>query len=308
MPTPANALDTTSAGLVRFDGTNAFSGVTTTNHDVLIGAASNGITSVGPGSAGQVLQSGGASADPTYSTATYPATAGTSGKILISDGTNIVSSTPTFPNASAASGKFIQSDGTNWIASTPTLPTTAGTTSTLLRSDGTNFVNTSGFTVGSTGIFTSTTQPSLFAYVHNTGTNATGDGTTYTVIFDTVAFQQGANYNTATGVYTIPTSGIYCMTAVISMVGMSALFTLAELNFVVNGTILASRRLMNPGVGSFSYGALGTMNQIQDTIIDSLSASNTIQVNITVSGSTKTISTQTDSLGPFCYFSICKIA
>jgi len=35
-----------------------------------------------------------ASADPSYSTATYPATAGTSGKILISDGTNIVSSTP----------------------------------------------------------------------------------------------------------------------------------------------------------------------------------------------------------------------
>lgn len=94
MSTPANALDITQAGLIRFDGSTTFSGVPTTIHDVLVGAASNGIISVGPGSAGQVLQSGGASADPTYSTATYPATAGTVGNVLTSDGTNLVSSAP----------------------------------------------------------------------------------------------------------------------------------------------------------------------------------------------------------------------
>ena len=92
MSTPSNALNINDIGLVRFDGTATFDGVTVTNHDVLVGSTSNGITSVGPGSSGQVLQSGGASADPAYSTATYPSTAGTSGNVLTSNGTNFVSS------------------------------------------------------------------------------------------------------------------------------------------------------------------------------------------------------------------------
>jgi hypothetical protein len=163
MSTAANALDITSAGLVKFNGTATFSGVTTTNHNVLVGAASNGITSIAPsatsgvplvsggasadpsfttavvagggtgqvtltnhgvlvgagtsaitqlstGSSGQVLQSGGASADPTYSTATYPATAGTSGNLLVSDGTNIVSSSA---SASGASLVYLLSQSAN---------------------------------------------------------------------------------------------------------------------------------------------------------------------------------------------------
>lgn len=114
--------------------------VTLTNHGVLVGAGTSAISQTATGSAGQVLQSGGASADPTYSTPTYPSTSGTSGKVLISDGTNNVYSTPTFPNTSATSGKIIISDGTNWIASTPTYPNTSGTAGKVVVSDGTNNV------------------------------------------------------------------------------------------------------------------------------------------------------------------------
>lgn len=66
---------------------NVNSSITTTAHGVCV---YNGTTVINTaaGSAGQVLQSGGASADPSYSTATYPATAGTSGNVLTSDGTN----------------------------------------------------------------------------------------------------------------------------------------------------------------------------------------------------------------------------
>jgi len=51
----------------------------------------------------------------------------TSGKILIGDGTNFVSSTPTYPTAAGTSGNVLTSDGTNWSSSaapgafTPTL-------------------------------------------------------------------------------------------------------------------------------------------------------------------------------------------
>jgi len=61
-----------------------------TNHGVLVGAATSAITQLAAGSAGQVLQSGGASADPAYSTATYPATT-TANQLLYSSATNTVS-------------------------------------------------------------------------------------------------------------------------------------------------------------------------------------------------------------------------
>ena len=41
-----NAINANSSGLVRYDGAGTFTGVTTTNHAVLIGAASNGITNL----------------------------------------------------------------------------------------------------------------------------------------------------------------------------------------------------------------------------------------------------------------------
>jgi hypothetical protein len=109
-----------------------------------VGAGTATITKLGLGSAGQVLQSGGAAADPVYSTATYPsATVGT-GKILYDNGTNYVTSVPTFPtSASATSRKMTVSDGTNWVASTETWAV-PGTSGNVLTSDGTNWTAVPG--------------------------------------------------------------------------------------------------------------------------------------------------------------------
>lgn len=41
-----NAINLTAAGLARYDGAGTFTGVTVTQHDLLIGAATNGITSL----------------------------------------------------------------------------------------------------------------------------------------------------------------------------------------------------------------------------------------------------------------------
>jgi hypothetical protein len=119
MPTN-NAIDVSSAGIVGFTGT-AFVETTATNHAVLIGGAtSSTFTNVGPTStAGQVLQSAGASADPSFSTPTYPSASGSAGVILRSDGTNNVYSTATYPNTAGTSGNVLTSDGTNWSSSAP---------------------------------------------------------------------------------------------------------------------------------------------------------------------------------------------
>lgn len=63
-----NAVNITSAGLVRYDGAGTFTAVTLTNHSVLIGAASNGITSLALTN-GQ-LAIGSTGADPSAATLT----------------------------------------------------------------------------------------------------------------------------------------------------------------------------------------------------------------------------------------------
>lgn len=97
-------------------------------------------TVLAPGSAGQLLRTGGAAANPSWTTATFPSTGGAAGNVLISDGTNYIASTSLWPNTVGASGKIVRSNGTSNAYSTATYPDTATSTGTILRADGTNWV------------------------------------------------------------------------------------------------------------------------------------------------------------------------
>lgn len=63
-----NSINANSTGLVKYDGAGTFSGVTVTNHSLLVGAASNGITSLALTN-GQ-LAIGSTGADPSAATLT----------------------------------------------------------------------------------------------------------------------------------------------------------------------------------------------------------------------------------------------
>lgn len=91
-------------GLV-YGGTNA--NLTASNGGILYSTASAVAILAGTATAGQMLRSG-ATGAPSWSTATYPATAGTSGNVLTSDGTNWSSSAP-LPDYHAA--RYIVSAG-----------------------------------------------------------------------------------------------------------------------------------------------------------------------------------------------------
>jgi hypothetical protein len=68
--TTNNSINISAAGIVKYDGAGTFTGITVTQYDVLIGAASNGISSVAPGStSGVPLISQGASSNPVFGTA-----------------------------------------------------------------------------------------------------------------------------------------------------------------------------------------------------------------------------------------------
>lgn len=138
---------TTKGDLYTFTTVNARLAVGTTNGQILqvASGAASGLAWSTPaypstsGTSGKFLISDGT--NNVYSTSTIPTSAGaTANKVLLSDGTNYVLSTPTFPNASASSRKIIVSDGTNWIASTETYAV-PGTSGNVMTSDGTNWTS-----------------------------------------------------------------------------------------------------------------------------------------------------------------------
>jgi hypothetical protein len=133
---------TTTANQILFSSaTNTVTGLTSAVGGVLVTDASSVPQFLAnPSATGKVLQSvnGAISA---WSTPTYPTGSGTSGKLIISDGTNNVYSTSTFPtSAGSTAGKIIVSDGTNYILSTPTFPNASATTRKIIISDGTNWI------------------------------------------------------------------------------------------------------------------------------------------------------------------------
>ena len=73
-------------------------------------------------------------------------------------------------------------------------------------------------------------QPAFFAYVTTTIPNVTGDGTGYQVIFDSTKFNIQNGYNTATGNFTAPVSGIYHFTAAVYWLNVTNAHTTGSVN------------------------------------------------------------------------------
>ena len=174
--TPANALNITAAGIVKFDGTSTFSADTVTQHDVLVGGASNAITSVAPSAtSGVPLVSAGSTSDPTFGTAvvagggtgdtsftTYaPVCGGTSttgalqsastgmsnsGYVLTSTG---ASSLPTW-QAGGGGGGITTIDGNSGSITGSTVTINGGTTG-LTTSGATATMSLTGVLVGANG-------------------------------------------------------------------------------------------------------------------------------------------------------------
>lgn len=116
MSTPVNGLNITQTGLVKFDGTSAFTSTTTTQYNVLVGNTANAIANVAPSA--------------------------TSGVPLISQGN---AANPAFGTAVVAGG------GTGIVSTTAYAPICAGTTATGNFQQATTGFSTSGFVLTSNG-------------------------------------------------------------------------------------------------------------------------------------------------------------
>jgi len=184
------------------------------NHDpvqynVVVGAASGGISSVAPSAtSGVPLISGGSSANPSFGTA-----------VVAGGGTGIATTTAygLITGGTTATGAF--------------QTVTPGTAHTVVTSGGTGALHTytSAFKITS-DVMTNTAQPAFLAYANANISNVTGDGTYYIVVFNTKVYDQATNFGTTT--FTAPSTGKYLLTALVTINGVTSSNTAGTLQIV----------------------------------------------------------------------------
>ncbi len=160
-----------------------------TNHAIQVGAGTATLTQVGPtATAGQVLQSAGSSADPVFSTATYPATT-TVNQILYSSATNVVGGISTaidgvlITDHAAGVPSILANSGTpGWVLTAQSgappawaAPATSGTVTTVSVVSANGFAGTVA-NASSTPAITLTTT--ITGVLSGNGTAITGSSVT----------------------------------------------------------------------------------------------------------------------------------
>jgi hypothetical protein len=269
---------------------------TLTAHGVLVGNGTTAITQLAAGSAGQVLQSGGAAADPAYSTATYPSTASSTGVILRANGTNWVATTATYPTTTTVN-QILYSSSANVVGGI----TTANDGILITSNSGVPSFLANGTTgqvlTATTGSPPSWASPSAINSngmwaVYTGGANVTGDNTYYQIIYDTLLFQTGTDITQdASGNFTVNTNGTYIFTVQYCIGGSVASNTLFVGQIGTGGVNRAPMIVDNPGTHFSTYGAFAAAVTYTNTFTIPMTSGDVITAAALVSGSvTKTTS------------------
>ncbi len=238
----ANSINESTTGICGFTGT-AFTATAATNHALIVGGStSSTLSNVGPtATAGQVLQSAGSSADPAFSTATFPATATGTGTLLRADGTNWAATTSTYPNTNAAS-TLLYASSTNVMAALPTANNSALVTDasgvpslgTSLTNDFTYTSSTAGTTRTLTTSNTNNSNTASQALIQTTtGGASAGDPFHTFTITGATSFSLGLD-NSASDAFVIAASTALGTTNVMSVA------TSGEINYPLQPAFLAT--------------------------------------------------------------------
>jgi hypothetical protein len=123
------------------------------------------------------------------------------------------------------------------------------------------------------------------AYMSTSQTNTTGDGTAYTIVFDTTTANQGSNYSTGSGQFIAPITGNYLFSTSITATGITLAAT-GTLSLVTTTASYLLLSFIGTGTG-FSF----TSYPMGGSVIVPMNAANTavIKLTITNAGSSKVV-------------------
>jgi len=157
---------------------------TYTAHGVLIGEGTSSIVATAAGTAGQVLTSGGASADPSWTTATYPSTVA-AGALLVGTAANVIGSI-----ADVATGQALMSGGVGVVPAYTGSPSFSGSVTA-----GTTVTATSGNITASAGNLVAQGSGNGVVVPVSTASGATpqtANARAFAVTFSSVSIAAGA--------------------------------------------------------------------------------------------------------------------
>ncbi len=130
------------------------------------------------------------------------------------------------------------------------------------------------------------------------GTDVTGNNTEYVIPYDTYISPSNPNFNTSTGVYTVPANGNYLYAGTVNCTGLLVSHTTLQFKIKIDATNIILLRI-SPFVVSGSAGDLtfSFSNSVN------LTAASSVSFSITVAGGTKVV----DLPAGLCTLSISRI-
>jgi len=156
-----------------------------------------------------------------------------------------------------------------------------GTSNGIIKYNGTNLVASTA-TFDSSNRLTMASQPSCLVAMASTVASVTGDGTVYTIIFDTSIYDQNSNFSLSGGTFTAPIAGIYLFTLNATFTGLVVGNTTGSV-IVDNGNVPFETEF-NP-VAS----AVGGVATFSITSCCILAANQTFTPKVSISGGTKSV-------------------
>lgn len=223
-----------------------------TNHGVVVAQGNSALVATSAGTSGHTLISGGASADPTFSAI----------------GTN---------SGLTNRGVLLAQNNSAFVA------TTAGTAGQLFVSGGAGtdgaYASSSSADFTFSGALFATGNSRVHATLTVTQSAVTGDGTTATLICDSVSQSQGGSlYNTTTGVTTFDRTGWWMIVYGIDLSGIAAGNTSGNIQ------IVSSVDTWRPWIGNPAAVAASGNFMHTGSVIARFTSGNTCTVTAAISG------------------------
>lgn len=111
----------------------------------------------------------------------------------------------------------------------------------ILKYNGTSLVTSAAAKISASDVMTNTSQPSFYAHLNGVSdTNSTGNGVRYkfgSLAAPTITLNRGSCLS-ATGVFTVPVSGVYLLNFILSLSNLAAGHTGLSINLATSGYIV----------------------------------------------------------------------